>query len=91
MFSEEHRTWWDDFLKDKNGLFSTKEKPSSWILNEVVAMKQRQIANQASQCEPHDALEPERVQDLGLPQRPFGAPKDIEEMVIDQISEIPQV
>ena len=85
-FTDEHKAWWKDFLEDKNGLFVAREQPLAWLLDDVPAIKEQQIAEETPQSEP--CVTAER---LGLPQRPLDAPKDVEDMVVAQFCEIPQV
>ena len=89
-FNEEHKKWWSDFLGDKNSLFAPKEEPLVWLLDDVVSIKQREIAGPISQREP-SGTDDGLVQQLGLPERPLEAPKDVEDMVVEQLCEIPQV
>lgn len=92
-FTDTTKKWWKDFFEDKDGWFASREKLSVWLLDEVVAIKRRQVPQGLdSQTEqPVQGTEQERTAVHGLPQRPANAPKDVEDMVLGQLSEIPQV
>ena len=89
MFTE--KKWWKDFLADKEGLFSATEKPHVWLLDEVEAIKRRQTAVREEEPQEQQGLDDERSTVADLPQRPSAAPKDLEDMVVGQLTEVPQV
>ena len=89
VFTE--KKWWKDFLADKEGLFSATEKPHVWLLDEVEAIKRRQTAVREEEPQEQQGLDDERSTVADLPQRPSAAPKDLEDMVVGQLTEVPQV
>lgn len=91
VFTEETKKWWKDFLADKEGLFSATEKPHVWLLDEVEAIKRRQTAVSEEEPQEQQGLDDERSTVADLPQRPLAAPKDLEDMVVGQLTEVPQV
>ena len=91
MFTEETKKWWKDFLADKEGLFSAIEKPHVWLLDEVEAIKRRQTAVSEEEPQEQQGLDDERSTVADLPQRQSAAPKDLEDMVVGQLTEVPQV
>lgn len=91
VFTDTTRKWWEDFYEDKDGLFAAKEKPPVWLLDDILTIKRRQVSEVVTQTDQAFCEEEERIAGLGLPKRPPNAPKDIEDMVVGQLSEIPQV
>lgn len=82
VFTEETKKWWNDFLANKEGLFSATEKSHVWLLGEVEAIKRRQTAVSEEEPQEQQGLDDERSTVAGLPQRPLAAPKDLEDMVV---------
>ena len=41
-FEESHKNWWAKFLDDKDNIFKHPDKGQTWILDDIVAIKQRQ-------------------------------------------------
>lgn len=91
-FTDDIKKWWQDFLDNQNGLFVVTEKPHVWLLDEIVAIKRRQGAvTEGESQEQQQVLDEEIMAVSGLPQRPSAVPKDIEDMVVEQLTEVPQV
>ena len=75
----------------QEGLFSATEKPHVWLLDEVEAIKRRQTAVSEEEPQEQQGLDDERSTVADLPQKPLVAPKDLEDMVVGQLTEVPQV
>ena len=41
-FEEEDKLWWARFFESRNQFYAPKEKPSTWLLDELIAIKARQ-------------------------------------------------
>lgn len=61
------------------------------MLDEVEAIKRRQTAVSEEEPQEQQGLDDERSTVADLPQRPSAAPKDLEDMVVGQLTEVPQV
>ena len=89
VFTKETKKWWKDFLANKEGLFSATEKSHVWLLGEVEAIKRRQTAVSEEEPQEQQGLDDERSTVADLPQRQSAAPKDLEDMVVGQLTEVP--
>ncbi|XP_068753053.1 uncharacterized protein [Montipora capricornis] len=81
-FNQSHKEWWDDFLSDKEGVYSTPEDASTWLLDDIIVIKKRQH-------------EPRSVDLAGAMISPVveksSAETAIEKLVADQLDDIPEV
>ena len=81
-FNQSHKEWWDDFLSDKEGVYSTPEDASTWLLDDIIVIKKRQH-------------KPRSVDLAGAMISPVveksSAETAIEKLVADQLDDIPEV
>ena len=80
-FDEEHKEWWMDFLADKDGVYKAPDAPSTWVLDDIVRIKERQIS-------PNKPQESRIVPNIPRPQN---VQEEIESLVTQQLEEIPEV
>ena len=85
-FEEKHKKSWDEFLKDKEGIYTRAEPTTSWPLDDIILLKERQRDNIS--CISSEREETANV--LQVP-RPSYAQPDMESIVVKQLDEIPAV
>lgn len=86
-FEECHKKWWDDFLNDQDGVFARAEAASTWLLDDIMIIKERQHGQVEPQ--PKEIDETPNVLQIA---RPSNARPEMEKLVVDQFTdEIPQV
>ena len=81
-FEEHHQKWWMDFLSDKEAVFKVPDPPKTWLLEDIIRIKERQLA---SADEPSDSRHPPDIQ------RPANVQPEVESLVARQVVEIPEV
>ena len=81
-FEECHQKWWMDFLSDKEAVFKAPDPPVTWLLQDIVRIKERQLL---STNEPSYLRHPPDIP------RPADVQPEVESLVAQQVDEIPQV
>jgi len=71
-----------DFLGDKDAIFKAPDPPTTWPLEDIIRIKERQFsfAN-----EPSDSRHPPDIR------RPANVQPEVERLVAQQLDEIPEV
>ena len=83
VFEERQKEWWIKFLDDGVGYYTApREKAHEWPMKGILAVKRNQDQNQE--------LGDQELGILGIP-RPPNLPIEVEELVADQVQDIPQV
>ena len=85
-FEEEHKKWWDEFLKDKECIYTKAEPTTSWPLDNIILLKERQRDNIS--CIFSEREEASNVLQVS---RPSYTQPDMENLVAKQLDEIPVV
>ena len=86
VFEEDHRQWWDNFLNRRVPfLFAEKDRPTRWLLDDIVEMKQGQRTACTIQAE-----EGERHGLAAIP-RPPDMPAVVNTLVDGQVDAVPEV
>ena len=81
-FEERHQKWWMDFLSDKEAVFKAPDPPATWLLDDVVRIKERQLS---STDEPSCLRHPPDIP------RPADVQPEVESLIAQQVDEIPEV
>ena len=81
-FEEHHQKWWMDFLDDKEAIFKVLDPPTTWPLEDIIRIKERQPS---SVGEPSDSRHPPNIL------RPANLQPEVESLVAQQVDEIPEV
>ena len=71
-----------DFLSDKEAVFKAPDPPATWLLEDIVRIKERQLS---STYEPSYLRHPSDIP------RPADVQPEVESLVAQQVDEIPEV
>ena len=81
-FEECHQKWWMDFLSDQVAVFKAPDPPVTWLLQDIIRIKERQLS---STNEPSCLRHPPDIP------RPADVQPEVESLVEQQVDEIPKV
>ena len=83
-FTEEDKAWWGRFFESRDMFYTPKEQPTTWPLDEVLAIKRRQQAVPNDQANDHDFAGDENQS--GNPVASVPRPPNVSDSVVTLVS-----